>query len=95
MTLPPDKLSDTRYSREETLEVRYSQSGSDRAVLTRDGQRLIRVHFETWYAENVDDHYPASWIPVGRTATITDSIESAQAIADDRLREGEAPSGDA
>jgi len=95
MTAPPDKLSVTRYSREEMLEVRYSQDGSDRAVLTRDEQRLIRVHFETWYAEGADEHYPPSWIPVGRTATITDTVENAQSIADDRLRKAEVPSGDA
>jgi len=95
MTLPPDKLSVTRYSREETLEVRYSPNESDRAVLTQDEQRNIRVHFETWYTENADEHFPPSWIPIGRTATITDSIEIARSIADDRLRTEKAANGDA
>jgi hypothetical protein len=92
---PPNKLSVPRYVREETLEVRYSPGGNDRAVLTRDEQGLIRVHFETWYVEEADDHYPGSWIPVGRTATITDSMENARAISNSRFRNDTTENGDA
>ena len=82
---PPDKSHIPKYQDETFLEMLYSAAGDTRAVLTRDRERHVRVRFEYWLADNPTPAYPASWIPVSHTNTITDTLERARVLAAEGL----------
>ncbi|SRR6266699_6466318 len=84
----PDKARFPSYIGNETLEAHYSKDARQRAVLTRDGEGLLRVRLERWVVYDWGTERAwAGWLPVGTRATITDTLDNARRLAQERLVE--------
>src|SRR5580658_358631 len=84
---PPDTTHTPRYTAESVLECLYSADTKHRAVLTRDGRGLLHVRCQVWDLSEWERLGSGFWNPVGKGATITDTIENARLLAQERLRE--------
>lgn len=67
------------------VEIVYSPSRKYREVISRDRAGLFRVHDERWSTEDWDVTDAGYWCPYDRTATITDTLENARALAAEAL----------
>jgi hypothetical protein len=70
-----------------TLECIYSADNSHRAVLTRDDGGLIRVSCEKWDLSEWEDCGYAFWAPIGRGATVTNTVDNGRRLAREKLIE--------
>ena len=80
---PPDPNIPPRYPGETLVEVIYSKKGRFRVVITQEA-KTFRVHDQEWEAPAAGS---ASWVPADTWATFTDSLERAQGLAQEHLRE--------
>ena len=73
------------HHRYEILECLYSSDSKYRAMLLRDDNGLFRVSYEMWDLSEWEQLAYAFWSPVGKGATIVDSLENARLLARERL----------
>jgi hypothetical protein len=83
---PPDTTHVPRH-RHEVLECVYSPDKSHRALLVRDDRGLIHISCQTWDLSEWENLGYGFWNPVGQGMSITDTIDNARKLAQERLRE--------
>ena len=81
---PPDYAHRPSYSDQRVVDVLYSATGEQRAVLTQDGEGLFRVHIEWWDTSEWAYVRLAQWVEQGRSS-FADSIDRARLLGKDAL----------
>ena len=83
--LPPDTHHEPVYQNELTLEATYSPKKMRRSIITRDANGRFRVRRQRWEA------LPGHWQSDERGFATAVSLETARALAEEKLKE--APDG--
>ena len=86
---PPSPAKDRmpRYVNQTVIECVYSMDCYHRAVLARDSNGNVRIHCESWDLSEWEACGAAFWSPLGKSETITDTVENARSLARESLRE--------
>jgi hypothetical protein len=83
----PDTTHTPQYRNGAVVECLYSADNRHRAVLVRAADGLLHIHCDVWDTSEWRDRRIAFWNPVGKGASITDTIENARVLGRERLLE--------
>ncbi len=86
-TAPPPDTSRLPRHRYEVLECIYSSDKAYRALLLRDDRGLIHVSCEKWDLSEWEYSGHGFWSRIGRGTSITDTVDNARKLAQERLLE--------
>ena len=84
---PPPDTTKVPHHRYEVLECLYSSDNKYRAALLRDDQGFFRISCEIWDLSEWEHCGHGFWNPVGRGATIVDTLDNARLLAEETLIE--------
>lgn len=84
---PPDTASIPAYIRESVVERLFSTNNLFRAVITKDAQAVFRVHRDYWCVSDYEYIGEGYWCQCDQMNTMTDTLESARELAQQKLRE--------
>src|SRR5215469_17933848 len=73
---PPDRSVRPKIAGQEVVEVVYSDSQAERAVITNDSSGIYRVHVQFWDTSDWNAGHGAFWN--GGDTSITDTVELAR-----------------
>lgn len=85
--LSPDTTHTPSYASERVADIVHAADARYRTVLTQDAEGRFRVRAECWDIGDAEFTGSGHWLPIGRTTTITGTLEHARAVAVDRLAE--------
>jgi hypothetical protein len=68
------------------VEILYSDSKQGRAIITRDGSGVYRIHIQFWDTSDWSAGYGARWAG-GGSSSFTDTVERARTLAQEELAE--------
>jgi len=83
---PPDETRTPRH-RYDVVECVYSSDKRHRAVLLRDPRGLFHLQCQMWDLSEWEYCHQAFWSQVGQGTTITDTLDNARRLAQERLTE--------
>lgn len=83
----PDINSCPSYVSENVVKVIFSRTNERRAVITQDRNGRYRVRTEYWCLSDFEYIGKGYWVQDDRFSTITDTIETAQKLANEVLHE--------
>jgi hypothetical protein len=83
---PPDLTLQPTISGQSIVELIYSDSKQQRAIITRDGSGIYRIHLQWWDTSDWKAWAEAFWAG-GGSSSFTDKIETARTLARDALNE--------
>jgi hypothetical protein len=82
----PDTRHTPSYFGEVVVEILYSTHDEFRAIITERPEGIFHVRKEKWDLSDWDIIRKGYWIPQDRGTTFTDRIETAQALAREKLQ---------
>jgi hypothetical protein len=82
----PDVAHQPTISGQSTVEVLYSDSKQQRAIITQDGSGIYRIHVQWWDTSDWKAWAKAFWAG-GGSSSFTDNIETARKLAQGELNE--------
>jgi hypothetical protein len=80
----PDITNPPLFSGETVVEILYSESKNERAIITGDNASIYRVYYQTWDDSDWDSGHAAFWNDRGPNG-MTDSVEIARRLAREAL----------
>jgi len=81
---PPDLSQQPSIAGQSVDEILYSESKSERAIITHDTSGIHRIHVQFWDSSDWKAGQGAFWYD-GGGGTLTDTIEQARKLARERL----------
>ena len=82
----PDLADEPSIAGEKIMEMLYSDSKEQRAIITRDASGIFRIHVQFWDTSDWKSGYGARWSG-GGSSSFTDTIEAARTLAREALTE--------
>jgi hypothetical protein len=86
MELPPPDLTQKFAPELTVVETVYSEDKQIRVSITRDARKTYRIHPERWDVSDLTTVGHAYWNQWGHSASLTDDLEIARAMACESLR---------
>jgi len=84
---PPDTSHPPSYFGETVVEILYSQHNEFRAIIAKNRQGNFHIRRERWCLDDWNFIGTGNWTEDGRGTTLTNTFETAQKLAREKLQE--------